>query len=122
MSAWHRHTRCYEVSGGVFRFAAGTYTRYNEFREALCRAVNGVDPQVIWDDPDRWANEPFFELINFANNVGTIGPVAAAALADDFDADRDRLLAQLDQRDQQAYENWRTAFQLAANTGMVVFR
>ena len=46
---------CYEPDTGIvgiFRFRAGSYSGYNEFREHLSRMTLGVMPQTVWDAPD----------------------------------------------------------------------
>ncbi|MGW0058126.1 hypothetical protein [Nocardia nova] len=113
--------RCYAASGRELFFDAGPCSVYGRFREELCRAALDVDPEVIWDDPDAWADKPFFELIHFGDNEGAIGPVASADLADDFATHRDTVCAQLDADHAREYDEWATMFQLAAGTGMVVF-
>ncbi|MFB8003958.1 hypothetical protein [Nocardia sp. NPDC056000] len=110
---------CYERSGKTYEFFAGGYSEYNDFRETLCRAVHVVGPRTIWEEPDAWADTPFFELINFADNEGHIGPISAADLAEDFNTHRDQITARLSDDFRQYYEHWATALQLAAGTGIV---
>lgn len=60
---------CYETTAETHThgFRAGSYTGYNRWREDLQRQFNpGRDPE-----------KPFYELIWFADNEGTIGPEAA---------------------------------------------
>ena len=66
------------------------------------------------------ATGPFYELINFTDCDGTIGPEVAAKLARDF--------AEWDERAQvvggewyEAYAEWRRCFEFAAHTGAVRF-
>ncbi len=116
----------YQCSGEEVRWGA-PYSAYGRFREALCRAALGVEPQTVWDDPDSWRYREYFELICFADNEGTIGPEAAADLAMDFDEHAERVLAQFGEDSplvgghQATYEIWRRAFHVAANTGLVDF-
>src|SRR4051812_44309507 len=58
--------RCYTTSGGEFDID-NSYGNYNRFREALCHAVNGVEPSDVWEEPDLWRDKPFFEQIHFAD-------------------------------------------------------
>lgn len=118
--------RCYAVSGDSWSFAAGSYSGYGHFRSALCKAaLRGVEPSQVWADPDSYAGQPFYELINFADNEGTIGPEAAADLAADFVAERDRVLPLLIREVDYyrvRYDDWQRAFTLAAGSGLVEFR
>lgn len=113
----------YRSTGDTLHFCAGSYSGYNHFREALSRAVYDVDPATVWANPDAYRDRPFFELINFADNEGTIGPEAAADLAADFDEWADTVHERLDDDYYRAkYDEWRAAFHLAAGSGLVNFR
>lgn len=113
--------RCYEVSGYSFSFRAGSYSGYGAFREALCEAAHGIDVREIWADPEPWSNCEFFELLNFSDCDGTIGPDAAADLAKDFTALRERIYPLLDEIDQSRYDDWERATTLAAGAGLIEF-
>ena len=64
---------------------------------------------------------PFYELLNFADNEGTIGPEAAADLARDFAEHRERVRPELDDYFARTYDHFEEAFKLAAGTGLVMF-
>jgi hypothetical protein len=80
---------CYEVADddkseyeqGVHR----AYSSYNRWRERLCAVVLGVQPDQVWNYPEHFAGKPFFELINFSDCEGVIGPQTCAKLAKDFE-------------------------------------
>lgn len=61
---------------------------------------------------------PFWELIHFADNEGTIGPATAAKLAKDFaefQAEADKLEDDVEARwFREKYADWRKAFEVAA--------
>jgi hypothetical protein len=120
--------RCYLVGGDHVAFQAGSYGGYGEFRRALCQAaLHGVTPEQVWADPDSYAGRPFFELIQFADNEGTIGPEAAADLATDFANERVRVVPRLARAGDAGwmvakYGKWQKACELAAGTGLVEFR
>lgn len=115
---------CVLTSGEQFNFRAGSYTGYGEWRRLLAYAAWDLPPEEVWTYPDRYRDHPFFELINFADDQGTIGPDAAADLAWDFDAHSNMVrprLAQEDERATKRYDDWQRAFELAANHGLVRF-
>lgn len=120
----------YECSGESGGFRAGSYSGYGEWRGRLSVCALAAEPEAVWADPDRFRNQPFFELVNFADNEGTIGPEAAADLFADFDANRDGVFAAYaeawDDPDdiswfRSRYDNWREAFRVAAGGGLVKF-
>lgn len=114
--------RCYKVSDPEVTVRS-SYSGHNRFREELARVFLGVTPGSIWDDPDIYADRPFFELIQFADNEGTIGPEAAADLATDFTEGRDRWEAdpRLQPWARETYVEWAAAFEAAAGGGLVRF-
>lgn len=114
---------CYEVGSWseAFWFRAGSYSGYTRFRDNLAKAALGVPAVEVFNAPGAYEDQPFFELINFADNEGTIGPEAAADLEKDFVELGEKVLPQLDEYDQESYHNWLKAFRLAAHTGLVDF-
>lgn len=77
-------------------------------------------------NPDEWREAPFFELINFSDCEGTIGPVAAAELARDFQEQREKVRPQLEALGADGwfasqYDRWAVAFDMAAGRGLVEF-
>lgn len=123
------HRSCWET-GRRSAHIHHSYGGYNIFREWLCKAMHGVEPQVIWSDPEAWWDKPFVPLINFSDCEGLIGPVTAYRLAQDFTQQRDYVLgrgglaeALPAWRDEMAprYEEWAAAFALIGPTGFVRF-
>ena len=118
--------RCYEVAGADIGFRAGSYSGYNKWREALALRALGLPAFTVWNDPSRFVELPFFELINFSDGQGTIGPEAASDLATDFSAQRARIAAQpLADPEEEAwfmhvYDQFQEAFELAASGGGLV--
>lgn len=78
-------------------FCAGAYSRYNRWRNQLARLAlypekteKGTDtylPARTGHDVGAWMADsgPFWELINFTDCGGTIGPVVCQKLLKDFD-------------------------------------
>ena len=74
----------YDVSQGErHSFGCGSYSAYGVFRKTLAE-VAGEDPEAYWDSPDQMKDKPFYEMINFSDCSGEIGPVACYALYADF--------------------------------------
>lgn len=94
-----------------FRFRAGSYSGYNWWRKKL----------------DEFAgNVAFQELINFADNEGVIGYIVASKLAKDFSDYADKAKQYSTKLDDgeywlSKYEEWRKAFEMAADGGAVDF-
>lgn len=113
--------RCYDVSDSEsIGFHGGSYTGYNRLRDALSQTFLGVDAGTVARQPEQYVDEPFFELINFADNEGCIGPEAAADLLVDFEAGRQQWEAE--HPDLLGwYDEWITACRLAADNGLIKF-
>jgi hypothetical protein len=120
--------RCYEVSGESIGFRAGSYSGYSEWRGMLARFGMGTDPRWVWSEPETFKDTPFFELVNFSDCEGSIGPEACADLSVDFETMRDEILNSRSWPRPEdwdwfvdLYDTWASAFALAANTGLVEF-
>lgn len=109
---------CY-LHEGECGFRAGSYSGYNEWRNELALFAYGVPAEDVWRDD---TEGPFFELINFSDAEGTIGPVTSAKLAQDFAAWQERAnAANTSDWWLTLYGKWRRAFETAANGGCVDF-
>lgn len=106
---------CYEITDQTERhgFRAGSYGGYNQWRADLQQQFN----------PERDPEGPFYELIWFADNEGTIGPEAARDLLADFEqhAAAYRSPESWGQYGHEKYADWTRAFRLAAADGLVAF-
>ena len=100
-----------------------SYSGYGEWRRELAKAVLDVDVEDVWKDPDAYRDRPFFELLEFADNEGTIGPEAAADLLVDFREHRDQV--PVDEIEFSGVtplpDRWIEALTLAADGGLVRF-
>lgn len=113
-----------------FSFRAGSYSSYSYWRGQLAELAGYGQDQLNpgeTADPDfyaeaAWASKggPFYELINFSDCEGTIGPKVVTKLLGDFEmfeaaaknAGDDFYLS---------YKDWKRAFELASNNGAVSF-
>ncbi len=76
----------------VVRGPSSPYSGYGYFREQIAMRVLGVEPQTVWNDEETYEGKPFYEIIEFADNEGAIGPVTCAKLAKDFREHREKFL------------------------------
>jgi hypothetical protein len=118
-------------------FRAGSYGGYNAWREELARLAGY--PAVPVDrygtgnvqhraDYGAWntTEGPFWELINFSDCEGVIGPVVAAKIAKDFAEWDERAKTHGDSVERgewfyPLYQTWQKAFEMAAQNGAVDF-
>ena len=119
----------FDQSGG---FAAGSYGTYNGWRELLAKLAGWTGAKQAW----KAQGGPFWELINFTDCDGTIGPVVSAKLAQDFAELQDLVDGagttsfggdenEIEPSDvewfRRVYADFRKAFETAAQGGAVVF-
>jgi len=118
----------YDYGTESIDFRAGSYRGYNVWRNELAKLA-GYPPCA--DDPNypnthaqgAWkaSSGPFWELINFADNEGVIGPVVGAKLAKDFEQFEPIAQHHSEPFFYDRYKEWRKAFELAADGGFVSF-
>ena len=117
-------SRCYDLEPDVvyttnqpdFGFRAGSYSYYNQWRNQLAEVAGFSSAKDAWE-----ANGgPFWELINFSDCDGVIGPTISAKLNMDFILFRDKALKMGDEF-MQNYDDFQTAFAMASRAGAVVF-
>lgn len=115
----------YEVADG---FCPGPYSRYNRWREALAQMVGYPATNGRGDyhqhSAGAWAATagPFWELINFSDCDGVIGPTVAAKLARDFQTWDAAAAERVDADDFYGmFTKFRRAFEMAAQGGAVRF-
>jgi len=116
--------RCYESIGMGNHFHAGSYGGYSAWRNALSEAAIGVPAADVWNNTAMYSIAPFYELIDFSDCEGIIGPSVAKKLAKDFRIQRETVRPRLEKHGEwfvQQYDNWQAAFELAAGEGLVEF-
>lgn len=111
-------------------FWSGGYGRYNKWRDELAKMAGWPQGKYeqygqSWDShaASAWqATEgPFWELINFSDCDGVIGPVTSSKLAKDFAEYQAKAEALQDAGFLERYNEWRQCFEMAADAGMVRF-
>lgn len=108
-------------------FRAGSYAGYSYYRNLLSdtfinllRDVSKLEDTGYWVTLEKQTHAQFYELVNFADNEGCIGPVAAEKLYHDHVNGREQFLAA--HRDYiELYDEWTQAFDLARHDGLVQF-
>lgn len=104
-------------------FRAGSYGGYGEWRAGLATSTGHSLGDYFSGGDDTL---PFYELIHFADNEGTIGPESARDLLEDFRTHRETYVATRrgstwGQYDIERYDDWTRACELAADGGLVSF-
>lgn len=98
----------------------------------LSRLALDVDLQVIWDNPETYANQPFYSLFYASNFEQAIGPITSRKLAQDF-ADHSVRIKNMAQTTAspllvpandfiELYDQLQEAFTLASDNGFVNFQ
>ena len=96
-------------------FRAGSYSGYNWWREKLAEFAG-------YPAKGRAHDLPFYELINFSDCEGVIGPETSEKLAKQFEAHMARAHAEIDDECWLAvYHRFARAFDIAAHDGFVSF-
>lgn len=122
----------YTIGTDTVAFLAGSYSGYNAWREELAQLAGypatphtSCNHTQMLHGAGAWAatEGPFWELINFSDCEGAIGPTVSAKLAHDFAEWDDRAKAKdgAESRFYSLYTQWRAAFEMAADSGLVDF-
>jgi hypothetical protein len=117
--------------GQVFGFRAGSYSGYNEWRNELAKLAGYQQtPFKSFDgktelryDATVWKIKkgPFWELIDFSDAEGVIGPAACKRVHQDFLQYQAAAAGHPDKYFRSSYEEWMKAFAMCANDGAIVF-
>jgi hypothetical protein len=121
----------YRFNGEFLSFRAGGYGGYNRFRDLLSRVIIGSTAEEVWEDPEKFKDRPFYQLINFSDCEGCIGPEVSARLYRDFVENEEKFVESLTTLKiyvdldvdwmKASYSNWKRAFELAKDHGFVHF-
>lgn len=135
----------YSISGHI---ACGSYGGYNRWRNELSIMAGYDSAKNVWQDNNfsPWlpyinlryrklkklkgetvinnqSIKPFYELINFSDCEGVIGPEISKKLYDDF-IEFDQKAKDYDNNDDyfyRKYQEWKEAFRIASKGGAVTF-
>ncbi|WP_155675498.1 hypothetical protein [Burkholderia territorii] len=113
-----------------FDFRAGSYSGYNAWRNELAKLA-GYQPSMavrnkaieLRYDETAWKLDhgPFWELIDFSDAEGTIGPEVCRKVYQDFVQYRDLATQVSTPYFYDSYVDWMKAFEMCANNGAIVF-
>jgi len=111
----------------TYDFRAGSYGGYNRFRDELCKTINNVSAQSLWSlaetQKDVAIDMPFFWLINFTDCDGYIGTSFCEILYNDFCNYEEVFVAKCEDDSYiEKYLDFKEAFKLGKNNGLVIFR
>lgn len=105
-------------------FHAGSYSGYNYFRNQLTQFAYNMPAKDLWESSIE--SGPFYEIINFTDCDGHIGPTTSAKLYNDFEQYYEK--AKTYDSDignysfKGRYENFMNFFKIASeNNGVVIF-
>jgi hypothetical protein len=115
-----------------FHFRAGSYSSYNNWRRVLCEAIHGMTDIEFWKDQDSLVGSAFFELINFSDCEGQIGPKVSEKLYQEFsnpeNEEKFRSYCEKEYGDELGavedfymanWEDFKKAFEIARDNGLV---
>jgi len=114
---------CYEETQKTetHKFSAGSYSGYGMWRTDLGQFTGFASLEDIWENPETYKDLAFFEILNFADNEGSIGPEAAQDLYEDFCTFESQYRIHADDWQMRTYLNFKQACDLARESGMVRF-
>ena len=113
-----------------FAFRAGSYSGYNAWRNELAKLAGYkaspyefLGKTELRYDATVWQLQqgPFWELINFSDAEGVIGPVACKKVYQDFVQYSQAAEQHSDLYFRESYADWKKAFEMCADNGAIVF-
>lgn len=104
-----------------FRWRAGSYSGYGEWRNWLATIAGYKGSEDVWDNAKE--GDVFFELINFSDCEGTLGTLVCRKLLNDFIKFQPVVDKISDDYNyyKQRYADWTYALTLAADNGAISF-
>lgn len=116
----------YEGVGERHSFRAGSYSGYNFFRNSLAKGILGVSDKTVWENDEEYKGKPMYEIIDFSDCEGCIGPMVSKKLHKDFVDNRVKYLNYISESGDPTfyeiiYDDFTKGFELASNEGIVIF-
>ena len=108
-----------------FYFFAASYRGYGTFRRMLCKIANKIEIEELWENEDKeeYQNLPFFWLINFSDCEGYIGTRYCDIIYNDFLKYEELFMSisDIDDYYKDKYRDFKNAFNIASDNGLVKF-
>jgi hypothetical protein len=124
-------SRCLDMDAGdyygtesteEFDFRAGSYSGYGLFRRLLSEIFLHSDPAEVWKTPKAYKGQPFYELVDFSDCEGVIGPEVSSKLHSDFVEGRAQFFEECeDEWYRQKYDDWTKALSISKENGALIF-
>ena len=108
----------------VFRGVSYSYSTHNRFREKLIKLIDREDlldseGRIKWNELP--SDIPFYDLINFADNVGCLDWETSSTIYLDFEKYNEKAKKEMSDYDYSNYETWLETFNSAKDSGVVEF-
>ena len=113
----------YKTEGSEeYDFRAGSYSSYGDFRREIAETFLNSTPVKVWSSPQSYEGQPFYELVDFSDCEGVIGPEVCAKLHKDFVDGRKKFVEEV-QSDWsvERYDTWTKALEIAKEDGVIIF-
>jgi hypothetical protein len=105
-----------------YDFRAGSYSSYGQFRRELSETFLNSPPEKVWSNPKSYEGQPFYELVDFSDCEGVIGPEVCAKLHKDFVDGRKKFVEEVHSNwSVERYDSWTKALELAKEDGVIIF-
>ena len=117
----HLESGIYVYEGEEMELSCGAYSSYSNFRNTLSNIAHNIDSTEIWNNYEMFKGEAFYELINFSDCDGVIGPTSSTRLLSDFKRYKEDFFKISNEWDCEYYEDWIKILEIASNDGMLVF-
>lgn len=116
-------TAVYRIAREVWQFRVGPYSYYNEWRRQLCAMATGMTPKQVWQTNHTETTRalPFYSLIDFSDCCGVIGLYTSRVLSEQFAQFQPKVDVVPDTDFRELYADFRRAFELALEQGVVIF-
>jgi len=114
-----------------YNFEAGSYSSFNEFRNLVCLAVNGVNAESVWKNKSKYENKPLYKFIDFSDCEGSMDSSTSKQIFEEFKANKDTFINHISSDDNvgdmdtehhvDMYDNWIHALEIASDEGVLIF-
>ena len=113
----------YKTEGSEeYDFRAGSYSSYGDFRREIAETFLNSTPVKVWSSPQSYEGQPFYELIDFSDCEGVIGPGVCSKLHKDFVEGREKFVEEVHSDwSVERYDRFTKALSVAKEDGVIIF-